>query len=171
MLNELEENLEICQRTGDTAGALNCLNNLGLVALAACELEQARCLFIEAFRLRKGLESQDGPIYGFVGLAGVDILCSQAQDPAMLERAVRFSAFAEKTWGSGRVQDVYLRQHRQNLDAARALLDEAAFAAAWQAGSAWTLDQALEHGQIALGCQHEECAACRASQYCCPGSY
>ncbi len=151
-----EENLELCQRIGDKAGAVSCFNNLSLVALAAAETERARCLLTEAFRIRKDLEERRGPAYGFVGLAGVDILQSQLQDRKLLERAVRFSAFAEKTWANFRIEEAYLRQHHQNVEAARAVLDEAAFAAAWQAGSTWTFDQAIENCKSALGCQDED---------------
>jgi hypothetical protein len=101
--------------------------------------QQARDHFAEGLRLGRELGNQTGSMMAVAGLAGVAAAQGQAQRAGRLFGAVDalFPAGGLLLDGSDRAAF-----GRRNA-AARARLDETAFAAGWAAGQAMTLDQAI----------------------------
>jgi predicted ATPase len=136
----LEQSLTLCrQSTGAIWGIVRRMTRLGEVVLAQGDAARASALFAESLTLcRDSRDKVDIPM-ALVGLAGV------ARSQGQPERAARLLGAAEAlsdTSGAYRgLAGGFIVEH--TTTAVRAQLDEAAFAAAWAAGRAISLEAAI----------------------------
>jgi tetratricopeptide (TPR) repeat protein len=141
---ELEDALALARRRGDRLGAYIALYNLALLAQARGDHDAAGGLLAEGVRLSVEVRDRANLAYCLAGLAAV----AGARGGA--ERAARLFGAAEgvlETVG-GPVYSFYQpdRSHHERLiAAARAALGEPAFAAAWAAGRALTVEGAVAY--------------------------
>jgi len=127
-----DESLALARELGSKYGVAMLLHNLGHVALHRGDGRQAATFFEEGLALYRELKGKEGIAECLAGLAGV------AGAEAQPERAARLLGAAEallEATGSQMV-GVDRAEWDHNVAAARAQLDEAAFAAAWAAGRA-----------------------------------
>ena len=148
----LEERLQIWQETGNRHGIAWSLYTLGDVALQQNAWRQAIELFADSLAMFQELLEIRGVARCIVGLAEV------AQEIGQLNRAVRLLAAAQMLletrgiyWeddgkdpigGYPVTTQVDFERHRLSAQAA---LGEEAFTAAWAAGGAMTLEQAIAY--------------------------
>jgi tetratricopeptide (TPR) repeat protein len=136
-----EESLAIRREIGDRYGIAWSLGGVGHVAREAQEFARCAALYRESMVLRRTLEDRSSIAQGledFAGLAG-----RQQQ----WERAVRLLGAAEGIAEPlGRSLPVSWRAEYQRIvDGAREALGEEAFAAAWAAGQALSLEGAVAY--------------------------
>ncbi len=137
----LEQSLALFRKLGFKRGIAVALLSLGTVAQSAGRYERARASFEEGLGLRKELGDRRG-------LASVlDKLGDMAQSLGHQERAVRLFGVADaiREAISAPLTPSDRGDHERSLAAARATLGVAAFAAAWAAGRAMTVEQAAEY--------------------------
>jgi predicted ATPase/class 3 adenylate cyclase len=136
----LEESLAIERETGDKFGMAQSQSTLGNIASHQGNFERATSLLKESIILRKELGSK-------LGLAEcLERLGAVAGGQRRPDRAVRLFGAAEalrQSIGSP-LPDADRGDYDRNVNAARAVLGEDAFAAGWAAGRAMTLEQAIE---------------------------
>jgi hypothetical protein len=135
-----DESMALYRQMGDDRGlAINLLNRAGL-ALKRGDPRQASGFLLETETLCRRLRWEIGLVYCLVGLGTVAALQEQS------ERAIRlFGAVEALCNNSGHhMQPADRALYDGHLALARARLDATAGAAAWAAGQALTLDQALE---------------------------
>jgi predicted ATPase/transcriptional regulator with XRE-family HTH domain len=138
----LDEAITISRRLDHNRHLAWALNNLGDVVLYHGNTEQAHALFTESLALFQAFDQLGGIIQCLLGLAGVASATGQGQ------RAARWCGTAEALLESfdSSIEEQPLddRVHYDRTIAAiRAQLDEATFAAAWAAGRALTMDEAI----------------------------
>jgi predicted ATPase len=134
-----EESLAIRRELGNQQGIAGSLNNLGNVAYSQGEYEAARALNEESLAICRELGDQRGIAYGLEGVAAAAGAQGQPERAALIfgaAEALREVLGAPLTPSDRAEYDRYVA-------AARAALDEAAFAAAWAEGRALPLDQAI----------------------------
>lgn len=136
-----EESLSLCRESGQVIGRLWTLVNLGYAVLRLGDLTRAYVLFAEAIR-----EFHTGPAPLTIGLAyALEGMASLAVQMGQAERAVRLYASSDAM--RDEVLDRRPPVEQDDIDrefaAIRAVLDEAAFAAAWAAGRALSLEQVV----------------------------
>jgi predicted ATPase/DNA-binding SARP family transcriptional activator len=135
----LEESLRIRQALGDQTGIAGSLHALGLIACHRGDWERARSLFEESLLLRREAGDREGIAECLEGLAWVT--CARGQ---FLRAARLFGAAAALREALGAPLSPGDRAHyEQHVEASRAGLGEAAFAAAWEEGRALTAEQAV----------------------------
>jgi ATP/maltotriose-dependent transcriptional regulator MalT len=112
---------------------------LGAVARAEGDYEQAQTLYQKALILNKGLDTWD-TAYCLAGLGGLSMVRKEPQRAASLlgAAAVLFESHRDLYAADRIIFD-------RDLAAARAHLNEAAYRAAWAAGQAMTLEQAIAY--------------------------
>jgi tetratricopeptide (TPR) repeat protein len=135
-----EESLASFRALGSTSGDIaRSIHNLGYVAHAQGDEDQATACFTESLRLFQERGSKRGIIECIAGLAGVVGAQGQGERAARLlgATAAHFEAIGAAMWSADRID------YQRNVAAIRAVLGEAAFAAAWDAGRALTLEQAI----------------------------
>jgi predicted ATPase len=135
-----EESLASFRALGSTSGDIaRSIHNLGYVAHAQGDEDQARACFTESLRLFQERGSKRGIIECIAGLAGVVGAQGQGERAARLlgATAAQFEAIGAAMWSADQID------YQRNVAAMRAVLGEAAFAAAWDAGRALTLEQAI----------------------------
>ncbi|HEU5101638.1 MAG TPA: tetratricopeptide repeat protein, partial [Roseiflexaceae bacterium] len=137
----LEESLALVRQLGDKGAIALVLSHLGQLAQAEGDFGRAAGHYDESLRLFSGLEDKAGIAWCLVELAEV---CQAQGQP---ERAVRLLAAAEALLAAiGRGLEPAVRaDYERSLAVARVQLDEATFAAAWAAGRAMTLEQAMAY--------------------------
>jgi predicted ATPase len=140
------ESLAISQRHGIRQGIAEDLESLGYAALGQGNDTQAMAYFQESLALAVELELKRGLANCIAGLAGV------AAGQGQPERAARLLGATEALYSREKMQKNIIDRPEQDriIIKARAQMDEAAFAAAWAAGHAMTLEQAIAEA-IELG--------------------
>jgi predicted ATPase/DNA-binding XRE family transcriptional regulator len=136
-----DQALKLWRESGSLRGVSATLNALGPVALYQGEVEQARMFLIESLTLRWECRDQDGIAWNLERLAEVAVVQSQ------VERAAKLWGAAEmlrETIASPLFPAEQARQ-AQPLATARAQLDSAKWAAAWSAGRAMPLEEAVAY--------------------------
>jgi predicted ATPase/class 3 adenylate cyclase len=135
------ESLALRRKLGNRRGTIALINCLAEAILAQGDLEHTITLFLESLNLALDLNSQQGIAWGLSGLAGAAAAAGQVERAARLwgaDEALREVA-ALPIWPD--VQPIYDRA----VAAARAQCDEQTFAAAWAAGRAMPLEQAIAY--------------------------
>jgi non-specific serine/threonine protein kinase len=136
----LEEGLALYRGLGDRRGVADGLNNLGTVALAQGDYVSAQALFDESLTLAWELGDQRGVAMVLEGVAAVAAQTGQPVPAARLYGAaerLREAIGAPLPPGDRGTYD-------RGVAAARAGLNEVAFASVWAAGRAVSLEQALD---------------------------
>ena len=143
----LEEGLALCRELGDRRGIAWTLHNLGAVAHDRGDDGRAAALHREALGL--GYDTADRSIVAACteALAGVAVARGRAEQAARLLGA----AEALREAIGSPLPPARRADYERDLAAVRAVLDEAAAAAAWAEGRALTPEQALEHEDSAHG--------------------
>ncbi len=137
------ESLELFRKLGNRQDVPRLLHNLGYVALRGHDLARSEALFRRSLELFQEIGLERGIAEGLAGLAAVSAVRACTRTEAA--RAARLWGAAER-WraGSGAPWWPADRVERDRyLPVARALVDEATFAAAWAEGEALTLEQAV----------------------------
>ncbi len=137
----LEQNLEMCRQMGDQRGTAIALLNLGSATSGLGSHEEARGLYEQSLILFRQLGDQQATPYVLDGLA--DAANAQGQS----ERAARLLGAAEAVRQQiGTPLSAHAREKvNQAADAIRRDMGADAFAAAWDAGRAMTLDAAVKY--------------------------
>jgi predicted ATPase/DNA-binding XRE family transcriptional regulator len=135
----VREALERSRATGDRDGEGRELWSLGHLALERGAFDEARSLFAESLEIDAGLSYKHGIAISFEGLA--DLAAVRGQP----ERALRLAAAAAALRVvAGMVAPVeFRRRHAHRVAAARAALGREAAEAAWAAGAALDVDDAI----------------------------
>jgi tetratricopeptide (TPR) repeat protein len=133
-----EQNLEIFRELGGRFTLAWPLLGLAWVALHRADYHKAKALFEESLKLSTEDSNKSLITLCLAGLASVLGLTSKPQQAARLFGAVKFLLES-----IGRPAD--RKDFDHYLAAARAQLDEIAFAEAWAEGRSMTLEQALDY--------------------------
>jgi tetratricopeptide (TPR) repeat protein len=135
----IEESLERSQATNDSWYHSLSLYALGKVCWAQHQVKQAHQLFVRSLTEAHKLGDKRGIAQCLEGLAGVGVSAGQPL------HAVQLFATAEalREAMSAPLPPVERADYEHSLAAARAQLDEAMFAAAWTAGHAMSLEEAI----------------------------
>jgi predicted ATPase/Tfp pilus assembly protein PilF len=134
-----EEGLALLREVNNTWNIPTCLNNLGRIAIDQRDYTRGNILFRESLLLLRELGDKEALAACLEGLGGV------AGGHSQPERAARLYGAAEQlrvAIGSAQAPVARTRYERL-VAAARAQLDEAAFAAAWAEGRMMGLGQAI----------------------------
>jgi len=136
------ESLVLRRELGDRRGSAALISNLGDVALRQGDIKRAVALSLESLAIFQELGWKQG--IGHIGLLFfAEVACAIGQP----ERAVRLLG-AEQVLREEVGYQIFptvRADYEQAVAAARAQLGEEAFAAAWAAGRALTLEQALAY--------------------------
>jgi predicted ATPase len=135
------ESLALRRQLGDRRGSVAILGALGEAVLAQGEVAGARKLHAEALSLSRELNYQQGYSWALRGLA------QTAAAVGRPEQAVRLWG-AEEALREATTLPIWPEQqpdYERAIAAARAALDEETFAAAWAAGRAMSLEQAIAY--------------------------
>jgi predicted ATPase len=137
----LEESLALAREVGDKDNISVALRCLGDVMQDQGDYERALALYQESVALARLIEGKERIAHCLVGVGGVASAVRQA------ERAARLLSAAETLLDSIGLSLAAWPEVRADFDhyvaVARAQLDEATFEAAWAAGRALTLEQAI----------------------------
>lgn len=133
------EGLELCREFGLGRGSSTALINLGEVALAQAQFAEAYALFAECLQLYQEQGNRTGILEVLEGIAAVLIGQSRA------ERAVVLWGFAQelRTTIGAPLSPADVAAYQARLQMARAQLDPAVFAAAWERGRGLSLEEAI----------------------------
>ena len=136
-----QESLALSRETRDKGATARSLNVLARVACAHREYERGEVLLRESLTLFREMRNRPGIMRCLDGLADV------ARRRELPERAARIFGVAENLRESiGAALPLAERlELDQNVFALRAHLGDAAFASAWTAGRAMTVEQAIEY--------------------------
>jgi len=140
---QFAESLALQRELGDTWHCAILLFNQGFLAQQLNEHEQAGTLFRASLNHMRELGDHWGISHCLRGLAGV---AAARREP---EQAARLFGATETLLNitGMKLEPFEQSEHDQHIAVARAQLDEAAFAAAWAAGQAMSLDQAIAEAQ------------------------
>ena len=133
------EGLALRQELGDRRGSATGLSNLAAAAQGQNDYTRAETLYRQSLVLHQSVKYMMGIVVCLAGLAGV------AASQGHRERAVRLAGAADRVLQAA---GIHLDQFGQgyydrSIAAARALLSDDAFAAAYAAGQAMPLDEAI----------------------------
>jgi non-specific serine/threonine protein kinase len=136
-----EEAFALARKHGEKPGMAVSLYGLGLVAHAQHDYAQARVRLLESLLLRREIGDRNGIANCLEGLGAVAVAHRQP------EQAIRLCASAEglRQAVGTRLNLVQRPVYEQTLDAARAQLADDIATAAWAAGRAMTLEQAIAY--------------------------
>jgi DNA-binding CsgD family transcriptional regulator len=138
-----EEGLALSQEIGNKLSVATALYNLALAAQGKEDNERAASLYTEGLRAATEAGDKANVAYCLDGLA--QVAASQGE----AERAARLFGAAETSLeAAGGVRFAYVQDrslHEQAVGAIRSLLDEAAFSAARDAGTAMSPKEAFEY--------------------------
>jgi predicted ATPase len=135
----LSEGLALFRAVDDTWGVSWSLTMLGAAAITRGVLDRARDWLQEGLTLHQQVVSTRGIIYSIEGFAQLAAACEQA------ERAARLFGAAEvlRAQIAATLYPAERPAYDRRIAAIRTRLGEMAFAAAWAAGRAMSLDQAI----------------------------
>jgi predicted ATPase/class 3 adenylate cyclase len=140
-----QESLALCRELGFKDMSLHPLIGLGYIVQQQGDAQWARQCFVEALLLSRKLGNRREFLTCLSGLAGVAGMVGQPVRAARLLGAA--DALAEL------IHMLLRHGHRiafeRNVALARAQLDDATFVAAWEAGRAMTLEQAIAYALAA----------------------
>jgi len=142
-----EESLALNREMGDKNGITISLSNLGFVAVEQQDYIRARALYVESLTQAREMGNKLIVVVNLAGLAGVAVQVGSASavKPERALHATRLAAAAEALLVA--IQATMEPPERRNYDhaiaAARAVLGEEAFNAAWAEGQAMSLDDAI----------------------------
>jgi non-specific serine/threonine protein kinase len=133
----------LSRHLGDSVAGAWALYNLGQVAIDQSDDAAAEISLAQSLTLFRNVGGDAGIVMCLAGIAMV------ASAQGRFERAAQLSgAAAARVDSLGYVLDPIDRAHYESaITMARAHLDEAAFAAAWAAGRAMSLEQAIAYAQ------------------------
>ena len=137
----LETSLALLREVGDAVAVARALHGLGMIARRQGVLSQSRKRLAEALQVAWEKSARLEIVHSLEGLAG---LASAEKQP---DRAARLFGAAEalgQAIGTARSQPIR-DGHDRDVAAARTQLDGKAFEAAWAAGRALTLEQAITY--------------------------
>jgi predicted ATPase len=134
-----EESLDIRRELGDAWGIASVLDNLGWIALDQGNVLCGQEHFTESLVLFHELGDQEGVAWGVQGLADVAYRLQQPQRAARLWGA----AEALRTSIGAPLPPSEQAYYEDTIKAARPKLDHMLWTAAWTAGQALSLDQAV----------------------------
>ncbi|MGH2369353.1 MAG: ATP-binding protein, partial [Chloroflexota bacterium] len=137
-----EEALRLWRGSGYKQGLAQALGGLASLAYRQGDAARAATLWRESLALWWGLGRR------VVVVPCLESLASAAAAQGQAERAARLFGMAEtlgETIGAPRRSPEGIRRHQRGAAAARAILGEEAFAAAWEAGRALPLEQAVAY--------------------------
>jgi len=134
-----EENLALSQEMDDKTGIAYALLNLGLVDLVESKLE-ARKHILNSLRLRQEMGEQQTQTSSLIGAAGLAMHGGNHQFATQLLGAVQSALKAL----DAQMEPELKNFHGQTLAAAREALGDSAFQFAWEKGSQWSLEEAVE---------------------------
>lgn len=137
----VEEAREIMEILRDRPGIIKALSVLGDVSLNQGRPRAAHELYERALAILQDVEDEWWIAWCLEGVAGVATVQEQ---PARAARLFAAAQALRDAIGAPR-PPAYRSYYEHNLAAARNLLDETAFAAAWQEGQAMTSEQAIEY--------------------------
>jgi tetratricopeptide (TPR) repeat protein len=132
----LRESLTVFQELDYSSGIATGLLNLGFVSLGQGDWRQARALFRESLALSQN-DTWDNNLWNVWGLAGVALAEGRPQPAAQLLAAARPIVELRH------MHPVDRDDYERDITLARAQLGEEAFTAAWAAGQAMSLEQAI----------------------------
>ncbi len=136
-----EQSFALACEHGEKPSMAVALYGLGLVTHAQHDHAQARVRFLESLSLRREIGDRNGIAQCLEGLGAVAVAQEQP------ERTIRLCASAEglrRAIGT-RLNVVQRPLYERTLAAARAQINEAAFAAAWEEGWAMPLEQVIAY--------------------------
>jgi tetratricopeptide (TPR) repeat protein len=138
-LAHYEQSLAMFRESGNKSGIMYALHNLGVVAQHQSDDEHAMTLFADALALAWDLGDKGSIALCLVGFAEVARIQKRPEGAARLFAAAEtlLNVFAEHLSSAVRAD------YDRNLTTVRAQLDDATFAAAWAAGQALTMEQAV----------------------------
>ena len=139
----LEESLAIWRDLGDKQNVARALTNLGLTATAQGDTGLAFSLLKEGLDVRRELEDKWGIPESLEAVADLAIARHQ---PGLAARLLAAAEVLRESIGSP-LQRAERPGYEHTVAAARAALGEVAFATAWAAGRAMTVDQAFEEAE------------------------
>jgi non-specific serine/threonine protein kinase len=146
----LEESLVLRREQGDKWGIGTSLGSLGWVALCQRDFKRMRELMRDSLLVRMATGDRGGIAWCLEKLAEAAVLQTQAAPPAVrpenLRRAARIfgAAAALRAPLNSVIDPVDQPDYERNVADLRRLLGEEAFAAAWAAGGAMELQQAVD---------------------------
>jgi hypothetical protein len=137
----VEETWNLAHELGNWELVAVCMNNLGFAALDSGDDQQAGQLFADALRIRQKLCHRAGLSWPIAGLAEVAAARRQTA------RAATLCAMAQAVVDDAGVPFVEGMRRRQGraITAARAVLGETAFAAAWAEGRMMPQNKAIDY--------------------------
>ncbi len=135
------ESLALYREVGDKAITIETLHDLGGAVLHQGDVLRAAACFAEGLALSRELGDRSGIALSLAGMAGV------ASVQGYPERSAQLFGTAEALFASMSlvVAPVHRAEYDRNHEIARAQLGEDAFAAAWEAGRAMTIEQAIAY--------------------------
>ncbi len=136
-----EQSMALLRETDNKRDLINAIHGTGYVALARGDLEKAKRLFKENLQQRRQLGSKRDLIGSLVGFAHLAAAHGRMLPAACLLGAVQGLLEA---LGLG-LEPIVRVDCDRALAVVRAASDDEAFAAAWDAGRAMTLEQAVEY--------------------------
>ena len=142
-----EESLAIHRQLGDQQGTADALANLGLVASNLNNYAQAQALHKESLTIQRQMGDQRGTAFN---LERLTIIAYGQSQPSRAARLGGAASALRESIGSPR-SPAEQEQIDQPATAARQELGEDAFAAAWDAGRAMTMEQVVEYALSATG--------------------
>jgi len=139
-----EEGLVLFRELGGRLQIAMMLHNLAYVVLRQGDGRQAAASFEESLVLYRELKRKHGVTECLIGLAGVAAVVGE---PATAQRAARLFGAAEGLFEAtgGGLAAADQAEYDRYLALTRDQLAEAAFAAAWAAGRAMTMEQAIAY--------------------------
>jgi hypothetical protein len=138
-IEHFEEGLKLQRARGNIGDSAHLLNHLGKVALVQGDGARAYPYFVKSLTAFQSLDDRQGIAWSLAGLGGTAALRGQAARAARLLSAA--AALRERIGAPVPIAGRAL--YAQVLDAARAQLDEATWAAMWSLGRTMTLAQAI----------------------------
>jgi predicted ATPase/class 3 adenylate cyclase/Tfp pilus assembly protein PilF len=138
-----EESLTLYRAMDHVMGVAATLQNLGYLLLRQGQPQRAESLFQESLRLLQERSEPQLRLSGIAGLGGAWVALGRPAPATHLLGAVA----AGLAGGGLRLEAVDHSAYTQHIAAARAALGEAAWAAAWAAGEALSLDEACALAQ------------------------
>jgi predicted ATPase/DNA-binding CsgD family transcriptional regulator len=133
------ESLALYREVDYLSGTCMVLNNLGLVALGQGYRPRARSLFRESMAIAQEVKDKDTSLWNVWGLAGVALGEGHPRPAAQLLAAARPLVEIRH------MHPVDRDDYERDVALARAQLGDEAFAIAWTAGQAMSLEQAIAY--------------------------
>jgi predicted ATPase/class 3 adenylate cyclase len=133
-----EQSMVLCRDRGDRRSTAVMICNMGEVALLQGDVARARTLGTQSLNLCASLDYKEGIAWALPVLAAVALMAGQPERAARLWGAEEAlcEAIHKQAWGDW-------ADPERHITNARAQLGESAFAAAWAAGRALPLEQAI----------------------------